>query len=85
MYNIGTLVHWYIGILTYNNSTLHSIYHLPRNSFKEFETASKVGELLIEYCGIPAEQIFHNVGKTGVVAIIQALKWIYIINQLHTF
>eukprot|EP01035_Chromulina_nebulosa_P024969 gene24969-32535_t len=43
----------------------------PELSFKEFETASKVEELLISYCGIPAEQIFHNIGKTGVVAIIQ--------------
>lgn len=51
----------------------YTIYYY-RNSFKEFETASKVVELLISYCGIPAEQIFHNIGKTGVVAIIQVLK-----------
>ena len=57
-------------------------------SFQEFETSAKVVELLVNYCGIPIENIFKNVGKTGVVAFIEVTIEIIIccgISEMNFF
>jgi amidohydrolase len=44
-------------------------HHNPELSFEEYNTAKHIVEILLEY-GIPKEDIWTEIGKTGVVAMI---------------